>query len=234
MRRLLSPVSVVVVIGVVALLGLLAYGVRSTSPDASIETALASGERPRAPALELPRLDGRGSASLSTFRGQVVVLNYWASWCEPCRGSRRCSSAGSAGSPDAAAPWSGSTRSTSTSDARAFAREFGLTYPMLRDADGETQKDFGVAAYPETIVIDRAGRIAALRRGPVDEEFMRREVAPLLGERTDARIAGLAALALPSSRWPPRPPRSPPPVRARASPTSRTRSCARYARPRSA
>src|SRR5688572_15605546 len=85
MRRFLSPVPVAVVISVVALLGLLAYGVRSTAPDASIETALASGERPPAPALELPRLDGRGTASLADLRGRVVVLNYWASWCEPCR-----------------------------------------------------------------------------------------------------------------------------------------------------
>ncbi len=71
MRRLLSPVSVAVVVGLAALLGLLAYGVRSTAPDASIETALASGDRPRPPALELPRLDGRGSAALGDFRGQV-------------------------------------------------------------------------------------------------------------------------------------------------------------------
>jgi len=69
-----------------------------------------------------------------------------------------------------------------SSDARAFVREFGLTYPMLRDADGATQRSFGVVAYPETIVIDRAGRIAALKRGPVDEAFMRSEVAPLVLE----------------------------------------------------
>ncbi len=183
MRRLLSPVSVAVVVGLAALLGLLAYGVRSTAPDASIETALASGERPRAPALELPRLDGRGKASLADFRGRVVVLNYWASWCEPCRAEspllerwhqRLAGRGGTVVGVDVL---------DVTSDARAFVREFGLSYPMLRDADGATQKDFGVAAYPETVVIDRAGRIAALRRGPVDEEFMRREVAPLLEER---------------------------------------------------
>src|SRR5215212_2977877 len=85
MRRLLSPVPIAVLVGVIALLALLAYGVSSTGHDASIEQALAGGERPRAPALTLPRLDGRGSASLADFRGRVVVLNYWASWCDPCR-----------------------------------------------------------------------------------------------------------------------------------------------------
>ncbi|HYZ70866.1 MAG TPA: TlpA disulfide reductase family protein, partial [Thermoleophilaceae bacterium] len=69
-----------------------------------------------------------------------------------------------------------------TSDAREFVRRYALTYPMLRDADGGSQRRFGVVAYPETLVIDRDGRIAAVERGPVDEAFMRREVEPLLGE----------------------------------------------------
>ena len=54
---------------------------------------------------------------------------------------------------------------------------------MLRDKDGDTLEDYGVIAYPETFVIDRRGRIAASRRGPVDEDFLRRQVTPLLAER---------------------------------------------------
>ena len=65
-------------------------------------------------------------------------------------------------------------------DARDFVREFGLDYPMLHDGEGETLEPYGVGAYPETFVIDREGRIAATRRGPVDEQFMREEVQPLL------------------------------------------------------
>jgi cytochrome c biogenesis protein CcmG, thiol:disulfide interchange protein DsbE len=183
MRRLLSPAPIAAVIGVVALLGLLAYVVRSTAPDASIEQALASGARPPAPAVRLPRLDGRGMGSLDDYRGRVVVLNYWASWCEPCR----------AESPllerwhQRIEPRGGTVLGVDvldvTSDAREFVRRYGLTYPMLRDAEGETQRQFGIVAYPETFVIDRSGRIAAARRGPVDDEFMRREVTPLLEER---------------------------------------------------
>jgi peroxiredoxin len=71
-----------------------------------------------------------------------------------------------------------------TSDARAFARENDLSYPMLRDAGGESQERFGVVAYPETFVIDREGRIAAAKRGPVDDAWMRREVEPLLEARS--------------------------------------------------
>jgi hypothetical protein len=51
---------------------------------------------------------------------------------------------------------------------------------MLRDRDGDTQRRFGVTGYPETLIVDRDGRIAALQRGPVDEAFLRRAVLPLL------------------------------------------------------
>jgi cytochrome c biogenesis protein CcmG, thiol:disulfide interchange protein DsbE len=54
---------------------------------------------------------------------------------------------------------------------------------MARDRDGGSQAEFGVLAYPETVVIDRRGRIAALERGPVDERWLREHVEPLLRER---------------------------------------------------
>jgi peroxiredoxin len=69
-----------------------------------------------------------------------------------------------------------------TADARAFVREFELSYPMLRDGDGASQERFGVVAYPETIVLDRRGRIAGVARGPVDDAFFERKVVPLLEE----------------------------------------------------
>ena len=182
MKRLLSPVPAAVLVGVLALLGLLAYGVNSREPNAEVEQALARGQRVPAPALTLPRLDGPGTASLADFRGKVVVLNYWASWCEPCRVEspllerwhRRISPRGGT--------VVGIDVHDVTSDARRFVAEFGLTYPMLRDVDGRTQRRFGVVAYPETLVLDRRGRIAAIERGPVDEAFMRRNVLPLLEE----------------------------------------------------
>src|SRR5918994_624566 len=67
-----------------------------------------------------------------------------------------------------------------TEDAEEFIDEYGLTYPMLKDKDGHGIETFGVVQYPETFVIDRSGRITAVRRGPVDEGFMRTEVEPLL------------------------------------------------------
>jgi len=179
-RRASSALAVSAVLA--ALIALLAYGVTSSQPDRTIEGALAAGQREPAPSLTLPSLGAGGNGSLSEYRGEVVVLNYWASWCDPCRAEspllqrwyRRI------------APRGGTVLGVDaldvTSDARAFIRAYGLTYPMLRDRDGATQSKFGVVGYPETIVLDRRGRIAALRRGPVDKEFLRRAVLPLLEE----------------------------------------------------
>jgi cytochrome c biogenesis protein CcmG, thiol:disulfide interchange protein DsbE len=169
-----------VIVGVGALLGLLVYGVKATGPGHTLDDAIARGERPAAPAIALPRLEGGATASLADYRGRVVVLNYWASWCTPCRQEspllerwqRRISSRGGT--------VLGVDSLDVTADARAFVRKFGLTYPMLRDRDGDTQRRFGVTGYPETLIVDRDGRIAALQRGPVDEAFLRRAVLPLL------------------------------------------------------
>ena len=169
-------------IGVGALIGLLVYGVKATGRGQTLDDAIAHGRRPVAPAVSLPRLEGGAKAALADYRGTVVVLNYWASWCTPCwqesplleRWQRRLAKRGGT--------VVGIDSLDVTADARAFVREFGLTYPMLRDRDGETQRRFGVSGYPETLIVDRDGRIAALQRGPVDDAFLRRSVLPLLAE----------------------------------------------------
>jgi cytochrome c biogenesis protein CcmG, thiol:disulfide interchange protein DsbE len=181
-KRLLSPIPIAAVIGVVALIGLLAYGLGSNGPDRGIDEALARGERVPAPSFELRRLSSPGRTSLRDLGGKVVVLNIWASWCDPCRAEspllerwHKRISAGGAGTV------LGVDVLDVTSDARAFVREYGLTYPQVHDKDDSLRSDYGATGVPETVVIDRRGRIAAVRRGPVDEGFMRKHVQPLVG-----------------------------------------------------
>ena len=181
--RRLSPVVAAALLAAAALVGLLAYGVFVNQPKRGIDAALASGARPAAPDLTLPRLSGTGSVSLTAWRGKVVVLNYWASWCPPCRNESPLLERWQRRIAPRAGTVVGVDALDVTSDARAFIRRYGLSYPMLRDGDGHSQQRFGITGYPETFVIDRRGRIAALRRGTVDDAFMARSVLPLLRER---------------------------------------------------
>jgi cytochrome c biogenesis protein CcmG/thiol:disulfide interchange protein DsbE len=183
MRRLLAPVPLAVIGVVVALVALLAYGLASNEPDRAVEDALSQGEREPAPELELPRLSGSGSESLDDYRGRVVVLNFWASWCEPCREESPLLQRWHERIEGRGATVLGVDAFDEIGRARAFVEEYGLTYPMLRDGEGATRESFGILGFPETFVIDREGRIAAVERGPVDAQFMRERVAPLLRER---------------------------------------------------
>jgi cytochrome c biogenesis protein CcmG, thiol:disulfide interchange protein DsbE len=180
MRRALSPAPIAIVCVLLALIALLAYGLAQNEPDRGVDEALARGERSPAPAFELPKLGGGGSESLADYRGQVVVLNFWASWCKPCRDESPLLERWHRRISDRGATVLGVDILDVTGRAQDFVDEYGLTYPMLKDKDGEGLDKFGVVAYPETFVIDRQGRIAAVARGPVDDAFMRRNVAPLL------------------------------------------------------
>jgi cytochrome c biogenesis protein CcmG, thiol:disulfide interchange protein DsbE len=183
MRRLLAPVPIAVLCAVVALVALLGYGLSSNEPDRTVEEALARGEREEAPALELPRLSGGGVQSLEDYRGQVVVLNFWASWCEPCRVESPLLQRWHERIEERQGTLLGVDIQDVTGDAHDFIDKYELTYPMLRDGEGLTRETFAIIALPETFVIDRQGRIAAVQRGPVDDEFMREQVAPLLREQ---------------------------------------------------
>lgn len=181
-NRLLRPIPLAVVVATVALLALLAYGVASRSTSDSIDAQVRTGKRVAAPSTSWPTLDGRRTLSLASLRGKVVVLNFWASWCVPCRSEARLLERWQRQLARAGGTVLGVDVLDVTSDAQAFIRSYGLTYPVVRDRDGSKLKPFQVLGYPETLVIDRRGRITATDRGPVDERFLATSVAPLLRE----------------------------------------------------
>jgi cytochrome c biogenesis protein CcmG/thiol:disulfide interchange protein DsbE len=163
----------------VALVALLVYGLTGVGGSTTLDDAVAGGERPAAPSIELPTVDG-GRAQLADFRGRPVVLNFWASWCEPCEDEAPALRRAQARLERAGGTVLGVTVEDAREDSRAFERRFGLRFPSLRDVGGRLGDAYGTNGVPETFVIDREGRVAALQRGSVDDRFLERALAEVL------------------------------------------------------
>ena len=172
-----------VTLAAAALVGLLAYGIVARHTSTTLDDALARGQRPAAPAMTLPKLGAPGHSSLADYRGKVVVLNMWASWCTPCRQEVPLLQK----TQDKIAQRGGTVLGIDTQDASADALQFlrarGATFPSLRDRDRSYVHEFGVTGYPETFLIDRRGRVAALRRFPVTQQWLDDHLTPLLAEQ---------------------------------------------------
>ncbi len=171
MRR--SPVPVAVIALAVLLVGVLAYGLLGRT-STNLDTGVKRGERPMAPAATepLPKLGSAGSTTLASLKGKVVVVNLWASWCEPCKGEAPLVSAiHDALVKSGEGQVLGVTYLDATSKSLAFAKEFRLTFPSVRDIDEKIYDGFEATGQPETYVIDREGRIAAISRGVISAKF---------------------------------------------------------------
>jgi len=158
---------------VLAVFGLLTFGLLSKG-----SSGVALGEN--AQTSPLPRLEGGGSGSLSDYRGRWVLVNFWASWCIPCREEAPALEQFQRRHGDGGFTVLGIDSRDLTGDGLAFVRRYGLTYPQLRDGDGDLAHEFGTTGVPENFLVDPQGKVRLLVRGPVSEEQLDREVAPLL------------------------------------------------------
>jgi len=147
-RRLLITLAVIL-----PLIGILAYGF--IRDPRYIKTPLIGRQ---APPFAVTLFDGR-KLSLEDLRGKVVFLNFWASWCPPCRAEAREIEATWQRVKDQDVIFLGIDIQDTEEDARAFLKEFNVTYPNGRDASGKVAIDYGVWGIPETFFIDRQGRI---------------------------------------------------------------------------
>lgn len=137
-----------------------------------------------APPVQLPELSGAGDVSLESLRGKVVYLDFWASWCGPCRVSfpvlqQLRDELGPAGFEVLAI-----NVDEIESDARQFLSEVPVTYPVVRDGKGVTPKAYGIIGMPTAYLIDRKGIVREIHQGfrKSDGEQLRAAVVELLGE----------------------------------------------------
>jgi peroxiredoxin len=159
--RLKLAGQVLAVALVAGLFGLLVWKLATQEEGASRK--LARGEVVRAPDFRLDRLDGPGKISLAEYRGRPVVVNFWGSWCDPCKRE----------APVLEETWQryrsrglvvlGVDFHDLKGAARRFARENEMSYPLAYDGPGNTISKYGVEAAPETFFVDRRGRLVCER-----------------------------------------------------------------------
>lgn len=148
------------------------------------------GERADAPDLSGETVDG-GHVDVDDYKGKVVVLNVWGSWCPPCRAEAKNFEKVYQDVKDQGVQFVGiNTRDTSTGPARAFEKEFGVSYPSLYDPAGKLMLRFekgtlNPQAIPSTLVIDREGKVAARTLQALSEEKLRKMLEPFLTDGSD-------------------------------------------------
>ena len=161
------------------LIALLIYGVSTQAASRTLDERVHRGEQPLAPdaSRSLPVLSGSGTGSLASYRGKVVVLNFWASWCEPCQVEAPLLERAQPALAAHDGTVLGVTYKDASPDSQSFMRQFHLTYPNLRDKEGTFAASYGTDQLPESFIIDRQGRIVAISRGEIEQEFINRALA---------------------------------------------------------
>jgi cytochrome c biogenesis protein CcmG, thiol:disulfide interchange protein DsbE len=168
-RKLVPTVFSVLAAAVVALL---IYGLSQQGESRALDNAIAAGHPLPAPEATRPlsvldRVDA-SSATLERWRREIVVLHFWASWCETClneaplieQAQRELASSGRG-------TVIGVDYKDVSSQALAFVAQHYVSYPNLRDVDGSFGGAYGTDALPETFVLNRRMRVVALMRGEV-------------------------------------------------------------------
>ena len=168
-------------------IALLAYGLTTRAADTTIDDSLKQGEAVTPPGFELSvladaspaawkRAAADGKVSLKELRGTPLVLNFWASWCDPCRSEAKVLERG----------WKhdgrgvlflGLDQQDARENARDFISQFGITFPHVRDPSNDTARAWGVTGLPETFFIGADGKVVGHVIGSVDDAQLRAGIA---------------------------------------------------------
>jgi len=160
---------------VLALLGLLVWDV-SHSSGGGVAAKVDRGHVVAAPKTTLPYFTQDGTFNLASYRGKVVVLNFWASWCVDCKLEAKTLH-------DAAAKWGnkvvfvGVDTKDFASAARSYMQRYDVNYHVVRDVNGSAGDTWGVTGYPETFFVDRQGRVITPHvNGPIPVSELERTI----------------------------------------------------------
>jgi cytochrome c biogenesis protein CcmG, thiol:disulfide interchange protein DsbE len=171
--RLKLAAQVLALLLVAGLLVLLGWKVRHQE-SGKLVSNVADGKKPEAPSFRLSRLDSGGHLELASLRDKVVLINFWATWCDPCKREL----------PRLQRAWRqyrgrdvvfvGVDSQDFDSNARKAIRRYGMTYPVVYDGSGKVLGRYGGLPLPRTFIVDRRGRIVSYHFGELTDPDIRR------------------------------------------------------------
>jgi len=173
-RVLVLSLVILAVVGFVALL----WGGLARKEPLTGASGAARVNRPAAD-FTLPLFSG-GSLTLSSLRGKPVVINFWASWCPPCREEAPILEEVWRRYRDKGVTFIGVDIQDAEADARAYIKEFGITYPNGPDIGGRITIDYGVGGIPVTFFVNREGLIVSRWVGAINERILVSRIEDLL------------------------------------------------------
>jgi cytochrome c biogenesis protein CcmG, thiol:disulfide interchange protein DsbE len=167
-----SLIGLAIAAPIVALLG---YGL--TRDPRFIASPLPGKE---APAFALPALDAGDTINLAALRGNVVIVNFWASWCIPCRQEHPVLLEAAERYKGQNVRFVGIAYNDKPENSKQWLEELGQAYPSLIDDRARTAIDYGVSGVPETFILDKQGVVAYKKFGPLTAAEVKQKVDSLL------------------------------------------------------
>ena len=164
---------------VAVLVGVAIWQATSKSPTAD-STALSGPAGGPAPDFSLESLSGSGTVSLATFHGRLLVVNFWASWCIPCRTEMPLLEAAFRSERGRVA-FLGIDANDTSSAARAFLAKMHVTYPAVSDPNGAVATRYGLFGLPTTVLISRSGKIVGRHIGELHADTLRAALRQAFG-----------------------------------------------------
>jgi thiol-disulfide isomerase/thioredoxin len=148
-------------------------------------SALAINAGDNAPSFKLPRLEAKGNIQLKSYRGKVVYVDFWASWCGPCRQSLPALNKIYKQLRKKGFEVIAINLDEEKSDAMAFLKQFPVAYPTARDVKGSTPDKYGLQGMPTAYLIDRKGKVRLVHEGfkKTDTLEIRKTIAALLKQK---------------------------------------------------
>src|SRR5690348_1752154 len=167
-RRLKLAAQVLAVALVAGLFGLLGWKVTHQGNGAALLKDVSYDKRPPAPDFRLARLDGDGHVDLKSLRSKVVLVNFWASWCDPCKREMPRLEQAYRQFRSRGVEFVGVDAQDFDSPAKHEVRKAGTSYPVVYDSAGKVLNRYGGLPLPKTFVIDRQGRLRAYHLGELE------------------------------------------------------------------